>query len=181
MLSQACPSGRTAPLVGRDAHKALLSASIFAPLQAPQLLKKNRCSAMTAPRPRSVVPPVRLPLHHHVWPRPALLRAMPLSTSPIAEGEAGAVCACPPHSARPSAGRGGLRATPRVYAGPLLSTSPGPELAGTGVCHHVGCAHRRCCVSSVSTVFRLMFQVFHLNVASRSWMLDMLQAYVSSV
>jgi hypothetical protein len=33
------------------------------------------------------------------------------------------------------AGRGGLRATPRVYAGPLLSTSPNPSLLATGVPH----------------------------------------------
>lgn len=32
MLCSRCPSGRTALLVGHDAHKALLSASISAPL-----------------------------------------------------------------------------------------------------------------------------------------------------
>jgi hypothetical protein len=35
-----------------------------------------------------------------------------------------------PHPARPSVGRGDLRAVPHVYAGPLLSTSPGHKLAG---------------------------------------------------
>jgi hypothetical protein len=87
----------------------------------------------------------------------------------------------PPHSARPSAGRGGLRATPRVYAGPLLSTAPGPELTGyrsSPPCRL--CPPAMLCFKCFNR-FRLMFQLFHLNVASRSWMSDMLQTYVSSI
>jgi hypothetical protein len=115
---------------------------------------------MTAPRLRSTVPPVRLPLRHRVWPRPALLRAMPLSTSPIAEGEAGAVCACP-HIQLARRQEGEAFA---LHLGCTLDhcsrRPPDPSLLATEVRHHVGCAHRRCCVSSVSTVSDLCFNCF---------------------
>ena len=86
-----------------------------------------------------------------------------------------------PHPAHPSTGSGGLRAAPGVYAQPLLSTSPGPELADY---RSFPPGRLRSPVVLCFKCFRrsrLMFQICHLNVANRSWMLNMLQAYVLSV
>jgi hypothetical protein len=46
-----------------------------------------------------------------------------------------------------------------------LSTTPERRLLAIAVLHQVAHGCRRCCVSSVSGVFRCMFQVFHLDVA----------------
>jgi hypothetical protein len=82
--------------VGRDTHEALLSAPISVPLQAPYFfLKKNSHGALIGPRPR--LPPAFLSAATpgHIL-RCSAPRAMPLSTSPIAEGEEREAYACAP-------------------------------------------------------------------------------------
>jgi hypothetical protein len=70
---------------------------------------------------------------------------------------------------------------PGVYARPLLSMSVGPELASywSSSPSRVWPPAKLCfkCFKH----FKLMFQMFHVNVANRSWILHMLQAYVSIV
>jgi hypothetical protein len=152
MLCWGPTSVRMAPLVGRDAHEALLSTPISAPLQAPHFLKEKNPPSSPPPSPTT---------------HPTLLRAPPHALIHFARcrrrGKGG--LRLRPHPACPSVGRGGLRAAPRVYTGPLLLTSPEPELAGyrsslpsrlwppTMLCFE--------CFKH----FGLMFQVFLLNVA----------------
>ena len=90
---------------------------------------------------------------------------MPPSTSPVTEGEAGEACAYAPiqrarqHEVEACTLRLG------VYARLLLSTSPGPSLLATGVPHQVGCARATTLCFECFRRFKLMFQVFNLNIA----------------
>ena len=155
--------------MGRDVHEALLSAPIPAPLQAPQFLLKKKSP----------------PRHDHASPRllPSFLSAAVPGHIPRCSA-----AQCPihlarrrrrgkggmdlrPHPALLSVGRGGLHAAPGVYVVPLLSTSPISELAG----YRSSSPSRLWAPATLCfKCFRRMFQVFHLNVANRSWMLHML-------
>ena len=105
---------------------------------------------------------------------------MPPSTSPVAEGEAGEAYACTPiQRARRQEGEAFALRLGRTLD--RCSRHPrDPSLLATGVPHQVGCGRWRRCISSVSSI-QTYVQVFHLNVANRSCMLHMLQAYVSIV
>jgi hypothetical protein len=76
------------PVVGRDTYEALLSA----PLHAPQFLKKIRRDHALLSLQLAFLSAAA---SGHIS-RCSMPRAMPSSTSPIIEGEAGEVCAYAP-------------------------------------------------------------------------------------
>jgi hypothetical protein len=136
---------------------------------AARLIKKHNTTYLLYRRGRPPWPSLAWRSHTRAAPRPhpplpsrkegrGRSTPAPPSTSPIVEGEVGEAYACTPIHLAPSAGRGGMRHHSSA--------------------HKVGNCRQRCCISSVSGVFkhaaslclkyfscfRCMFQMFLIDV-----------------